>query len=196
MNRRIDLSRHVRSLAGRLLTWKAILCSLEELADSDAFQKLLREEFPSQASQWPDNLSRRNFLTLMASSLALGGLSGCSVRPAPSKDIVPYVRAPEEMVPGKPLYYATTMSFGSNAVGVLVESHLGRPTKIEGNLDHPASLGATDIFHQAAVLTLYDPDRSTTVLHLGQTTTWEHAAGVTPRLCKWRVSEVVPGYGY
>ena len=117
----------------------------------------------------------------MGASLALAGLSGCSVRPAPSVDLAPYVRAPEEVVPGKPLFFATAMTLGGMAVGLLVESHLGRPTKIEGNPDHPASLGATDLFHQASVLTLYDPDRSQTVTHLGQTRTWDEALDVHPR---------------
>jgi MoCo/4Fe-4S cofactor protein with predicted Tat translocation signal len=178
MNDRIDLSTTFAAFQDgpRAMQGKRYWRSLEELADSEAFRQLMLREFPAQASEWPDRLSRRNFLTLMGASLALGGLSGCSVRPAPSKDIVPYVRAPEELVPGKPLFYATTMSLGGAGVGLLAESHLGRPTKIEGNPDHPASLGATSAFHQAAVLSLYDPDRSKTVLHLGQTTTWEAAA--------------------
>ena len=89
---------------------------------------------------------------------------------------MPYVRPPEEVVPGKPLFYATAMTLGADAVGLLVESHMGRPTKVEGNPDHPASLGATGVFHQASVLTLYDPDRSQTVTHLGQERTWDDAA--------------------
>jgi molybdopterin-containing oxidoreductase family iron-sulfur binding subunit len=149
--------------------------SLEELANTESFQELMRREFPEQASVWPDALSRRQFLTLMGASLALAGLSGCSVRPAPETTLTPYVRAPEEIIPGKPLFFATAMTLGGAAVGLLVESHLGRPTKIEGNPDHPASLGATDLFHQASVLTLYDPDRSQTVTHLGQTRTWDEA---------------------
>ena len=120
-------------------------------------------------------MNRRQFLTLMGASLALAGLSGCSVRPAPSRTVVPYVRQPEEIVPGRPLFFATAMTLGGSGVGLLVESHLGRPTKIEGNPEHPASLGATDLFHQASILTLYDPDRSQTVTHLGQTRTWDQA---------------------
>src|SRR5207244_8821440 len=99
----------------------------------------------------------------------------CSVRPAPSVNFAPYVRQPEEIVPGKPLFFATAMTLGGTAVGLLVESHLGRPTKIEGNPEHPASLGATDLYHQASVLTLYDPDRSQTVTRLGQPVTWDDA---------------------
>ena len=149
--------------------------SLEELADSEAFQEVMRREFPEQADVWPDSLSRRRFLTLMGASLALAGLSGCSVKSTPSGQIVPYVQPPEDAVAGRPLFLATTMTFAGGATGLLVESHAGRPTKVEGNPDHPASLGATDIFHQASVLTLYDPDRSQTVTHLGQTRTWTDA---------------------
>jgi molybdopterin-containing oxidoreductase family iron-sulfur binding subunit len=149
--------------------------TLEELADSDEFRRMMRDEFPAQASEWSDALSRRQFLTLMSASLALAGLSGCSVRPAPAGKIVPYVRAPEELVPGRPLFYATAMTLGGTGVGLLVESHEGRPTKVEGNPEHPASLGATDHYHQASVLGLYDPDRSKTVTHLGQTRTWDNA---------------------
>jgi molybdopterin-containing oxidoreductase family iron-sulfur binding subunit len=150
---------------------------LEELANSPAFQELIQREFPEQAAGILDAVSRRQFLTLMGASLALAGLSGCSTRPAASREVVPYVRAPEEIVPGKPLFYATTMMLGSAATGLLVESHMGRPTKIEGNPNHPASLGATDLFNQASILTLYDPDRSKTVTFLGQTSTWEAAFG-------------------
>jgi molybdopterin-containing oxidoreductase family iron-sulfur binding subunit len=149
--------------------------SLQELSNTTEFQRLIEREFPVQASDWPDSLSRRKFLTLMGASLALGGIAGCSVKPAPSTQIVPYVRSPEEVIPGKPLFYATAMTLDGAAVGLLIETHMGRPTKAEGNPDHPASLGATSIFHQASVLELYDPDRSQTVRHLGQTRTWDEA---------------------
>ena len=137
----------------------------------------MQREFPEQAVVWPDSLSRRQFLTLMGASLALAGVSGCAVRPAPPGELVPYVQPPEETVPGRPLFFATAMAFAGSAVGLLVESHAGRPTKVEGNPDHPASLGATGIFHQASVLTLYDPDRAQTVTQLGQTRTWGEALG-------------------
>ncbi len=125
-----------------------------------------------------DAVSRRQFLALMGASLALAGVSGCSVRPAPSTEIVPYVHPPEGVTPSRPLFFATTMTFAGSAVGLLVESHTGRPTKVEGNPDHPASRGATDLFNQASVLSLYDPDRSKTVTHLGQTRTWGEALAV------------------
>ena len=120
-----------------------------------------------------DPSSRREFLRLMAASMALGGLSGCAVQP--SESIVPYVEAPELIVPGKPLFFTTAIPMGGFACGVLVESNMGRPTKIEGNPDHPASLGATDAFAQATILSFYDPDRSQVVTHDGRVETWEHA---------------------
>ena len=106
----------------------------------------------------------------MAASAALAGLTGCTK--LPTQHIVPYVRQPEEILAGQPLFYATAMTLGGVATGVLVESHMGRPTKIEGNPDHPASLGATDAFAQAAVLSLYDPDRSQAVMHDGRIGSW------------------------
>src|SRR6266852_4844868 len=136
--------------------------SLEELAETEGFQEFLFREFPRQASEWEDDEpGRRKFLKLMGASLALAGLSACTRQP--TETIMPYVRAPEEIVPGKPLFFATAMPVSGIATGLLVESHEGRPTKIEGNPEHPASLGATDIFSQASVLSLYDPDRSQTL---------------------------------
>jgi molybdopterin-containing oxidoreductase family iron-sulfur binding subunit len=177
MNSRKDLYTELAAIQSRLASrqGKRYWRSLEELADSEAFRQLMEREFPEQATVWPSKVDRRQFLTLMGASLALAGLSGCSVRPAPSVNVAPYVRAPEEVIPGRPLFFATAMTLGGTAVGLLVESHLGRPTKIEGNPDHPASLGATDLYHQASVLGLYDPDRSQTVTHLGQTRTWDEA---------------------
>jgi MoCo/4Fe-4S cofactor protein with predicted Tat translocation signal len=135
------------------------------LADPEA-QAALAEAFPRQASLLGDALDRRHFLKIMGASFGLAGLTACSAYPDDGK-IVPYVKAPEEIVPGKPLFYASTFSMGGQVTGVLVESHMGRPTKIEGNPDHPASLGATDAFTQAAILTLYDPDRSQTTRYYG-----------------------------
>jgi molybdopterin-containing oxidoreductase family iron-sulfur binding subunit len=144
--------------------------SLEELAGTPEFQELVENEFPEHASEWHDPVGRRQFLKIMAASLALGGLTACS---RPSDTIVPYAVPPEEVVPGKPLFYATAMPLGGVATGLLVESHMGRPTKVEGNPTHPASLGATDAFAQAAILTLYDPDRSQYVVQGGAVSTWE-----------------------
>jgi MoCo/4Fe-4S cofactor protein with predicted Tat translocation signal len=145
--------------------------SLEELADAPEFRQLVEREFPLHAPRDMAPLSRREFMRVMGASLALAGAAGCSYQP-PEK-IVPYVNQPEQLVPGKPLFYATAYQREGYALGVLGESHMGRPTKIEGNPDHPASLGSTDIFAQASLLTLYDPDRSQAVRHEGDFTTWE-----------------------
>jgi len=144
--------------------------SLEELAGSDAFQQALHREFPKGASEWVDSVSRRGFLKVMGASLGLAGMTGC-VR-LPLEPIVPYVRQPENEIPGRPMYYASAITLGGYANPVLVESHLGRPTKIEGNDLHPASLGGTDIFTQASILGLYDPDRSQSVVSMGDQRSW------------------------
>ena len=136
--------------------------SLDDLAATPEFQDLLHREFPRQALGWAEDENpvegRRNFLKLMGASLALAGLTGCTRQP--TEHIVPYVRQPEELIPGRPLFFATATTLGGVANGVLVESHEGRPTKIEGNPEHPGTLGACDIFSQASVLQLYDPDRA------------------------------------
>ncbi len=142
--------------------WRGI----ERLLADPAAQAALVATFPRQAALLGDALDRRHFLKIMGASFGLAGLTACSAYPDDGK-IVPYVKAPEEIVPGKPLFYASTFSLGALVTGVLVESHMGRPTKIEGNPDHPASLGATDLFAQAAILTLYDPERSQTTRYYG-----------------------------
>jgi molybdopterin-containing oxidoreductase family iron-sulfur binding subunit len=149
--------------------------SLSELADTPDFREYLHREFPEQASEWNDPKGRRNFLKLMSASLALAGVGACTTQPP--ENIVPYVRQPEDLVPGKPLFFASAIPIGGIARPVLVESHMGRPTKIEGNLEHPASLGATDVITQAAVLGLYDPDRSQTVTYRGEVRPWAACVG-------------------
>jgi molybdopterin-containing oxidoreductase family iron-sulfur binding subunit len=144
--------------------------NFDELSNTPAFRKRLGDEFPAFASEWIDEPSRRNFLKLMAASLALAGVYGCTAKPR--EEIIPYVMPPEQMVPGKPLYFATATNWMGYARGTIVQSHEGRPTKIEGNPDHPASLGATDAITQADVLNLYDPDRSQLVTSTGQASNW------------------------
>jgi molybdopterin-containing oxidoreductase family iron-sulfur binding subunit len=149
--------------------------SLEELSEQPGFGEMLRREFPGQAPKDWAPLARRDFVKLMGASLALAGLSGCAFQP-PEK-IVPYVKAPEEMVPGIPLFYATAMPFMGYGLGVLAESHEGRPTKIEGNPDHPSSRGRTDAWTQASILNLYDPDRSQFVRQGGASSDWQTFVG-------------------
>ena len=144
--------------------------SLGQLSDTPEFREYLHREFPEQASEWNDPKGRRDFLKLMSASLALAGVGACTKQPPES--IVPYVRQPEEIVPGRPLFFATAIPISGVAQPVLAESHMGRPTKVEGNPDHPASLGATDVVTQAAVLELYDPDRAQTLTNRGEVRPW------------------------
>jgi molybdopterin-containing oxidoreductase family iron-sulfur binding subunit len=137
--------------------------------------ELVGDEFASRLPESFDMVERRSFLKLMGASLALAGMAGCTRQPP--EQILPYVRQPENVVPGRPLFYATAMTVGGRATGLLVESHEGRPTKIEGNPSHPASLGATDVFAQAALLDLYDPDRMRTLTHLGEIFPWSAFIG-------------------
>ncbi len=140
---------------------------LEEYMDSPAFHKAMADEFPEDAAEWTDPVSRRNFLTVMGAGLALAGAAGCTPRPASMRKIVPYTRQPEQMVPGVPLFFASAAPLAGYATGVLVRSHEGRPVKVEGNPDHPSSLGGTSGIDQASVLDLYDPDRSKTPTRSG-----------------------------
>ena len=144
--------------------------SLGALADTPEFREYLHREFPEQASEWNDPKGRRTFLKLMSASLALAGVGACTKQPPEA--IVPYVRQPEDVVPGRPLYFASAIPMAGIAMPVLVESHMGRPTKIEGNPEHPASLGATDALTQAAVLDLYDPDRAQTITYRSEVRGW------------------------
>jgi Fe-S-cluster-containing dehydrogenase component len=119
-----------------------------------------RSDHPVIPIHGQDEPARRRFLKLMAASAALAG-AGCSG--PPPEAIVPYVRMPEQDVPGLPLFYATAFVRRGFAHGVLVETNMGRPTKVEGNPEHPVSGGATDVFAQASILQMWDPDRSQTV---------------------------------
>ena len=126
-------------------------------------------------------------MMLLGASLSLAGLAGCR---RPVEEIVPYVTAPEEIVPGIPRYYATTMPFRRSAYGLIVESHEGRPTKVEGNPSHPSTLGASSSRVQASVLGLYDPDRSQSLTQKGARKSWNDfvtAGGSSPRRMRgWR----------
>ena len=142
--------------------------SVEEFAGTAAPEE--PEEFSEEGIAFSAT-SRRRFLSLMAGSMALAGLTGCTRQP--TETIMPYVDQPENVVPGKPKYYATAAPVNGIAEGVIVESHLGRPTKVEGNPDHPASLGATSVHSQACVMDLYDPDRAKELSHLGVPQNWD-----------------------
>jgi molybdopterin-containing oxidoreductase family iron-sulfur binding subunit len=143
--------------------------SLAQIEDRPEFRAALEREFPEGASELPEGVTRRDMIMLLGSSLSLAGLAGCR---RPVEEIVPYVTAPEEIVPGIPRYYATTMPFRRSAYGLIVESHEGRPTKVEGNPSHPSTLGASSSRVQASVLGLYDPDRSQSVTLHGTAKSW------------------------
>src|SRR5476649_756215 len=160
-----DIRSRLDGFQGRLY-WR----SLDELADTPEFREYVGRECTEQESEFSDPFGRRQFLKLMSASLALAGVGACTRQPA--EKIIPYVRQPEEIIPGRPLFYATSMPQGGYAMPLLAENHMGRPTKLEGNPEHPAGLGATDIFGQASILTLYDPDRSHTIIGHGDFKTW------------------------
>jgi molybdopterin-containing oxidoreductase family iron-sulfur binding subunit len=146
--------------------WK----NLDELAETPAFQELMQEEFPRQSTEWVDAVSRRGFLKVMGASLALAGLAGCTKQP--DEPIFPYVKQPEDLVLGKPMYFATAYPFPTGAIPVLVKSDSFRPIKIDGNPEHPVSKGRSDAFTQATLLDMYDPDRSQHVMRRGQVSSW------------------------
>jgi len=168
-SKQVPLSELRKKLEGQ--TGEKYWRSFDELSQTQEFQAALQHEFPQEPSLWERSTTRRKFLQLMGSMIAMAGLAGCTRQP--TEKIVPYVKAPEELIPGKPLYYATAISLGGFARGLLVESHMGRPTKIEGNPEHPDSLGAADIISQASVLSLYDPDRSQAITRAGVISTWD-----------------------
>lgn len=174
-NGRLDLDAAREKLRGK--HGRAYWRSLEEVADTPEFQKWVDDEFPNRSTLM--QINRRDMLKFMGASLALAGLSGCRGVFLPQDKIVPYVKAPEELVPGVPLYYSTSVELMGYGTGVLVEQHEGRPTKLEGNPGHPASLGALDYISQAEILNLYDPERLADVTvkgvpkQEGDITTWE-----------------------
>jgi molybdopterin-containing oxidoreductase family iron-sulfur binding subunit len=159
--------------------------SLEELSQTAEFRARLDREFPREAAEMRDPVSRRSFLKLMGASMALSSLVGCQFAlKQPQEKIVPYVRQPEQVIPGRPLYFATSMAVQGYGIGLLAESHEGRPTKVDGNPDHPASLGSSDAWIQASVLTMYDPDRSQQILNAGKPATWADATAAIASAAK------------
>ncbi len=145
---------------------------LEDLAQTPAFNEVLQREFPRGAAEWFDPISRRNFLKLMGASLALAGVTACT-RQA-DEYIMPYTNAPEGLLPGVSKYYTTAMPLAGLGMGLLAESVMGRPIKLEGNPEHPASRGGSDLYAQAATLTFYDPERSQSVYNGSNQSTWEN----------------------
>jgi len=165
---KLTLAEVQAKLAGK--TGRRYWKSLDELAAKPGFQEMLHEEFPRQAGEWVDAVSRRGFLKVMGASLALAGMAGCTKQP--DEPIFPYVKAPEDLILGKPMYFASAHPFPTGAIPVLVKSDAFRPIKVDGNPDHPMSKGKSDALTQATLLDLYDPDRSPKVLYRGQPSGW------------------------
>ena len=148
--------------------------SLDELANTPEFQAAVEREFPSAAQEWVDPVSRRGFMKLMGASLALAGLAGCTKQP--DEPIYPYVKAPEDLVLGKPMYFATAHPFSTGGIPLLVKSDEFRPIKVDGNPEHAYNRGGSDPFSQGTLLDLYDPDRSQRVPYRGESREWAEFA--------------------
>jgi molybdopterin-containing oxidoreductase family iron-sulfur binding subunit len=148
--------------------------SVEELAATEGFQDAIAREFPHAIEEWSDPVSRRGFFKLMGASLALAGLAGCTRQP--DEPIYPYVKQPEDLILGRPNYFATVHPFATGAVPLLVKSDQFRPIKVDGNPEHPYNMGSSDVFTQATLLELYDPDRSQQVIYRGENREWAEFA--------------------
>lgn len=163
--------------------------SIDELANTPEFQAAVEREFPSAAQEWVDPVSRRGFLKLMGASMALAGLAGCTKQP--DEPIYPYVKAPEDLVLGKPMYFATANPFVTGGVPLLIKSDEFRPIKVDGNPDHAYNQGGSDPFSQGTLLGLYDPDRSKHVILRGENREWQEFA----QALRAKVASTVDGSG-
>jgi molybdopterin-containing oxidoreductase family iron-sulfur binding subunit len=178
---RFDLAR-IREVTGN--GSRRFWSSLEELLDEEGFRAWLSAEFPAAASMF-DDPGRRQFLKLMGASLLLAGLSGCGE--GKSGEALPYVIQPDNAVPGVPRHYATGIVFEGYVQPVIATTYAGRPTKLDGNPEHPVTRGASDAFMQSAIFELYDPERSKIPLQDGAPSTWNAFTGVIADLrARWR----------
>ena len=152
------------------LTGPKYWSSLDQVAETPEFRQWVEREFPAGASEWSDPVSRRNFVKIMSASFLLAGLGATGCR-RPVENIYPFAKMPENYLHGVPQYFATAMPARRGALPLIVKSHEGRPTKIEGNPNLPGSNGGTDPMAQASVLSLYDPDRAMRFARNGTTST-------------------------
>src|ERR1035437_3741657 len=148
--------------------------SVDELANTPEFQAAVEKEFPGSPHAWGDEVSRRGFLKFMGASAALAGLAGCTKQP--DEPIYPYVKQPEDLVLGKPNYFASAHPFVTGAVPTLVKSDQFRPIKVDGNPEHAYNQGSSDVFTQGTLLDLYDPDRSQRTTYMGEGREWTEFA--------------------
>ncbi|HWI56922.1 MAG TPA: TAT-variant-translocated molybdopterin oxidoreductase, partial [Bacillota bacterium] len=170
--------------------------SLDQLADTPEFRQWVEREFPEDASEWVDPVSRRHFLKIMSASFLLAGVgltSGCR---RPVEKIEPFSKMPENYVHGVPQYFATAMPAHGSAIPLVVKSNDGRPTKIEGNARHPDSNGGTDRFAQASILNLYDPDRATRFTCNGKNAPAEGALDCLSQLARTAQSKSGKGLSF
>ena len=158
--------------SGRGMTLEAARAELDGIAGwqgfdhaaaRPGFDRRMEQEFPAHAGEWVDPVSRRGFMKLMGASLAMAGLAGCTKQP--DEPIYPYIKAPEDLILGKPNYFATAFPFATGALPLLIKSDAYRPIKVDGNPEHPMSMGGSDPLSQGSLLGLYDPDRSQHVLY-------------------------------
>ena len=163
--------------------------SMDELANTPEFQAAVEREFPHAIEDIKDPVTRRGFMKLMGASMALAGLAGCTRQP--DEPVYPYVKAPEDLILGKPNYFATAFPFVTGAVPLLVKSDQYRPIKIDGNPEHPYNQGSSDPFTQATLLELYDPDRSKHVTYRGEDREWAEFA----QELRLKVAETKDGTG-
>jgi molybdopterin-containing oxidoreductase family iron-sulfur binding subunit len=160
------------------LTGPAYWRSLDELADTPEFNEFMAREFPAGATEMLGETTRRGFLRIMGASLALAGVGMASGCRWPKEKIMPYSYRPEGVIDGQPNFYATSMELGGVSTGLVVTAYDGRPTKVEGNPEHPGSLGSVSALHLASILEMYDPDRSQTPLNKGATKSAEEFIGL------------------
>src|SRR3984957_19993294 len=147
---------------------------LDKVATQPGFDRRVEQEFPAEAHEWVDPVSRRGFMKLMGASLAMAGLAGCTKQP--DEPIYPYVKAPEDLILGKPNYFATAFPFSTGALPLLVKSDAYRPIKVDGNPEHAYNHGSSDPFTQGTLLDLYDPDRSQHATYRGENREWAEFA--------------------
>ncbi len=160
-----EVRRNLQGVKGKKY-WR----SIDELAGTPEFEAAVLREFPDAAQEWVDPVSRRGFLKLMGASMAMAGLAGCTKQP--DEPIYPYVKAPEDLILGKPMYFATAYPFASGSVPLLVKSDAFRPIKVDGNPDHPYNRGTSDPYTQGTLLDLYDPDRAQETTYRGDNREW------------------------
>ena len=146
---------------------------LDELADTKEFREWVTKEFPGGVDML-EGSSRRNVLKIMAASFGMAGLAACR---RPMEHVLPASRGIEDFVPGQAYFYSSVFQHAGEAMGILVETHDGRPTKIEGNPQHPYSLGSSTVHAQASLLSMYDPDRAQKVAKDNNESGWDEFTG-------------------